>query len=150
MAEGQPTKKELTGIEDSSFRSLQIALELKRQAMERFFARRQTEWRVSLGLWAAFAVVANAARDSTYDVPVWALTLVAGVFVVLHSWWVASYSGKKTEKNRDQGWTLENAIREQIGLPLVEEPPNPWLLTRLWPVAITALLAIGAVFVISG
>ena len=132
-------------ITEGMARSLGLVLELKSQHMERFFARRLIEWRVSLALWASFAVIANAGRDIKFSSGElgWILRGVIAV-AVLHLIWELRYAARGAIPNRDQGIRLENVVRRHLGLPTVSSKNYSTLIAHVWPAGITALLGAAA------
>ncbi|MEX0825683.1 MAG: hypothetical protein WD184_02840 [Acidimicrobiia bacterium] len=144
----------MKGISADIGRSVDAALRLKQQEMERFFARRDIEWRVSLAVWASFAVVANAGRDLSPTPGQVALLFVgAGLFAAGHLWWLWTHSVRHetARVNRDRGVALDNAVRAHLGLPQTRlKPPLPYSKSaHLWPAGVTVVLALGAAFVIA-
>jgi hypothetical protein len=111
--------------------------------VERFAARRQLEWRLTLTLWGGLALSANVVKDLT--LPVWArvvgVVALAGI-VALHAVWERLYVLRAAVPNRDQGYELENVIRRAIGLPEVRAQARVNWAAHYWQVIVTCLLVL--------
>lgn len=143
-------RADLKPIDDKTRNALDVALELKKQSMERFFQRRQTEWRVSLALWGAIAVIGTSARDLQLSTCALAwLTVPAVVVTGSHALWAWAYNHRAAVDNRDQGYLLENAIRERIGLGPVSPKPYLGFWAHYWPAAITGFLLTAVILLIA-
>jgi hypothetical protein len=141
---------ELKPINDEVRNALDVALELKKQSMERFFQRRQIEWRVSLALWGAIAVVGTAARDLNLSPCALAwLTVPAIVLTAGHALWAWAYNHRAAVDNRRQGYQLENVIRERIGLDPVPDKSYLSFWAHYWPAAITGMLSAAVILLIA-
>lgn len=142
----------LKALGEGIARSVDATLELKRQEIDRFNARRDVEWRVSIAVWASFAFIANA--GSELQPSRWQLILFAvgvALFASGHAAWVFVHSIRNdtAEINRNRGVELDNAVRIRLGLPTATELPAYNRLAHLWPAAVTFLLGSGVVFVMA-
>ncbi|MCH7585156.1 MAG: hypothetical protein IH941_08345 [Acidobacteria bacterium] len=139
----------LKKIDSQTASAVNAALELKKQHMDRFFARRQVEWRVSIALWASFAAIANAGRDINLS-DRGLVILIGGVIglTTLHGWWAWAHSVRAAPDNRDAGLDIEDAVRLAIGLDALPERKTYLSTIHYWPALVTLLLGLGTVAVI--
>jgi hypothetical protein len=138
-----------TMVTENQERWLRVALELKRQHMDRFFQRRQVEWRVSVALWGGVAVAANALRQvkpgPTAQI---VLASAAGLVFVLHAVWAWAFNLRGAIPNRDAGYELENLIRVRLGMAPVAALRYLGFFAHYWQVVVTGLLLSGAVYLV--
>ncbi len=82
-------------------------LNLLKHAAERFDARRNFEWKISLGLWAGLLGVAHFLKDSgTPSIPLWPFLLISAVYGLV--WLPGLWQANDNDKN------LVNYYRRQV------------------------------------
>jgi hypothetical protein len=123
-------------------------IHLHRLHTERFYNRRQWEWRVTFTFWAGLAVAATALRGTDVVSP-WVFWPVLLVTVWLHWYFERAYVYREAEANRDLGIALNDEINRVIRYePLDREgnpfpPPNDYnMVAHYWQVGVTALLGL--------
>ena len=140
----------LTTLTEGHERWLRLALELKKQHMDRFFQRRQVEWRVSLALWGGISISANAFRDANLsDGAETFLRAVAVVLFLLHLGWAWAFNHRAAKPNRTAGRDLENAIRDRMGLERMQSLSYLGFFAHFWQVSVTGVLLWGAHYLIT-
>lgn len=145
---------------------LRAAVDLNRLVLDRFNARRNLEWKLTLTLWAGVLAAAKLLHDAELDGEVLAfgIGLAAVVVVVAHGLWELLYAGRSARRDTadgkavsqyiakairlDPAVTLADAINAEKERPAASDGPYSTAVAHMWQVAITAVLVVGASVVI--
>ena len=142
--------EEIAGIEDDTARSLEAVARLHSLAVERFYDRRNLEWRVSFTLWAGLVLAANALTDvelATSEKRIVGIGLL--LIVIAHGAWEWMAIRPAAKADRKEGYSLALLQRNMLGLPPGEKMTREGkpkkeipLIAQGWQVVITAVLSI--------
>lgn len=148
---------EIPGIDEETARSLEAVARLHSLSVERFYERRQLEWRVSFTLWAGLVLAANALSDAGLEGSsrwwvVGGLVLIAAA----HGLWEWLGIRPAARSDRAEGYSLALLQRKMLGLPPGEkmtpegEPGRQVnvLVAHGWQVGITVALCVFVALVV--
>ncbi len=118
--------------------------EARRAATERFFNRRDLEWKLALALWAGLLLAAAASTDTDFSRS-WTqrLTVLLILLVILHAVWEIEFVARGAQRDSDDGVAIDKEIRKVLDLDDLDVPGpseyRAWL-AHGWPAAVTAIL----------
>jgi hypothetical protein len=134
MESKNPSEGPLTELDKAK---ADLILELSKKATDRFNKRKDYEWKLSFGLWAALGSAAGFVWQADAATPVLAFfcaTLITVLIVCAYYWLIVSWMDNSHRRDLKTSYYWESVLCHLVGVPLCPGlEPTKDLKDGIWP-----------------